>query len=295
MDEWHIGDPVDWGDGWMDAQNWGHGDDDEEEEDPYAKETTQDSERKNYSRKSRNMDLKDEDTLEEINQALRLDKNNAENWNKKAIILESLKRYNQSEECYNRSLRLSPNNAVYENKARMLYHWAVELRDGSKKLPNGLDKLKRARQIIMRAIDSLPENSRREDPERYVRVKDSIDFYIEYEGKFQERLEVLKKYPKDELFTITGIDHSKGDMNIVPGTPLKLVREPNNESDKDAIAVYAKNRKWGYVANVPYAKYELTSSASELQGKIQGTAKGQYLCFLDRYADIHFNVGRIIK
>ena len=63
----------------------------------------------------------------------------------------------------------------------MLYHWAVELRDGSKKLPNGLDKLKRARQIIMRAIDSLPENSRREDPERYVRVKDSIDFYIEYE------------------------------------------------------------------------------------------------------------------
>ena len=31
MDEWHIGDPVDWGDGWMDAQNWGHGHDDEEE------------------------------------------------------------------------------------------------------------------------------------------------------------------------------------------------------------------------------------------------------------------------
>ena len=28
MDEWHIGDPVDWGDSWMDAQNWGHGGDD---------------------------------------------------------------------------------------------------------------------------------------------------------------------------------------------------------------------------------------------------------------------------
>lgn len=23
MDEWHIGDPVDWGGGFMDAQNWG--------------------------------------------------------------------------------------------------------------------------------------------------------------------------------------------------------------------------------------------------------------------------------
>ena len=33
MDEWHIGDPVDWGDGWMDAQNWGHGGDDENDDD----------------------------------------------------------------------------------------------------------------------------------------------------------------------------------------------------------------------------------------------------------------------
>ncbi|MDO5811430.1 MAG: hypothetical protein Q4Q37_10070 [Methanobrevibacter sp.] len=31
MDEWHIGDPVDWGDGWMDAQNWGRGGDDEDD------------------------------------------------------------------------------------------------------------------------------------------------------------------------------------------------------------------------------------------------------------------------
>ena len=31
MDEWHIGDPVDWGDGWMDAQNWGRGGDHEDD------------------------------------------------------------------------------------------------------------------------------------------------------------------------------------------------------------------------------------------------------------------------
>ena len=34
MDEWHIGDPVDWGDGFMDAQNWGHQYDDDEDEPP---------------------------------------------------------------------------------------------------------------------------------------------------------------------------------------------------------------------------------------------------------------------
>ena len=31
MDEWHIGDPVDWGDGWMDAQNWGRGGENEDD------------------------------------------------------------------------------------------------------------------------------------------------------------------------------------------------------------------------------------------------------------------------
>ncbi len=31
MDEWHIGDPVDWGDGWMDAQNWGRGGNDDDD------------------------------------------------------------------------------------------------------------------------------------------------------------------------------------------------------------------------------------------------------------------------
>ena len=32
MDEWHIGDPVDWGDGFMDAQNWGHGYNEEDDQ-----------------------------------------------------------------------------------------------------------------------------------------------------------------------------------------------------------------------------------------------------------------------
>ena len=32
MDEWHIGDTVDWGDGFMDAQNWGHGYNEEDDQ-----------------------------------------------------------------------------------------------------------------------------------------------------------------------------------------------------------------------------------------------------------------------
>ena len=32
MYEWHIGDPVDWGDGFMDAQNQSYGNDDNEDD-----------------------------------------------------------------------------------------------------------------------------------------------------------------------------------------------------------------------------------------------------------------------
>ena len=35
MDEWHIGDPVDWGDGFMDAQNWGRGGDGDKDSQDY--------------------------------------------------------------------------------------------------------------------------------------------------------------------------------------------------------------------------------------------------------------------
>ena len=82
---------------------------------------------------------------------------------------------------------------------------------------------------------------------------------------------------------------------ITFGTLLKLVKEPDNEFDCDAIAVYAEGEKVGYVANNSYTKSELTSSASELQDKIPDTADGCYLLYLDRYADVQFRIGRIIK
>ena len=102
----------------------------------------------------------------------------------------------------------------------------------------------------------------------------------------------MKRYSRDELFTIAGGEFYK---YITFGTPLKLVKEPDNEFDSDAIAVYAEGEKVGYVANSAYTKSELTSSASELQDKIPDTADGCYLLYLDRYADVQFRIGRIIK
>ena len=59
--------------------------------------------------------------------------------------------------------------------------------------------------------------------------------------------------------------------------------------------LWVKDEKIVYVANNDYTKYKLTSSASELQDKIEDDAQGNYLFYLDRYAEIQFNIGRIIK
>ena len=49
MYEWHIGDPVDWGDGFMDVQNWGHGNDGDKDSQDH--ETSRELKREQYSRK----------------------------------------------------------------------------------------------------------------------------------------------------------------------------------------------------------------------------------------------------
>ena len=162
-------------------------------------------------------------------------------------------------------------------------------------MSDGLDKLAEAQQINMRAINALPSENSEENIENYLSQRDTIVFYINYEMKFQKNFETLKSYPKDELFTIAGMHFYKNDVELVPDLSLKLVKEPENEFDKDAIAVYAEDDKIGYVANSNYTKSELTSSASELQDKIQNTAEGIYLLSLQRYSNIPFIIGRIIK
>lgn len=258
--------------------------------------------RDEYSKKAWDyyMDFKEEDALHYINLALDLDKSHSNNWNIKAIILESMERFEESEECYDKSLKLFRQSLVCDNKARMLRAWAGHLLEESKKLPNGLTKLEEAMEKNRKAINALPANNSKENLDDYLRQKDSINFYINYEKEYQRNLETLKKYSKDELFTIAGRKFYKNNINLTQDMPLKLVKEPDNEHDSDAIAVYVEDKKAGYVANKNYTKFELTSSASELQSKIKNVAQGEFLVYLLRptdleYPDIQFYIGKLIK
>lgn len=292
--EWQIGDPVDYTtDGWMDAQNWGHGVDDDERSE--TGRNSSDPRVEEYADKAWKlyMDYNETEALRYIDMSLDLDGSNSKNWNIKTIILEAMKRFDESEKCYNKSLELGPQNIVYDNKARMLYDWVVQLLEESKKLSNGLEMLGRASDILKRAIRALPGENSEEDLEKYLRLWDSINFYIGYENKFQRNLEFLKGYDRSVLFTITGTHLFKNGAKLTPGKPLRLVMEPENEFDGDAIAVYAGDEKVGYVANSPATKYAMTSSASELKGRLHDAACGEYLLYLSRYADIDFHIGKI--
>ena len=128
-----------------------------------------------------------------------------------------------------------------------------------------------------------------------VLLSGGLDSSVISEQKFQLHCLILKNYDKSELFTIIGTEFYEDCGKLDLGVPLKLVKEPENEFDSDAIAVHVGDKKAGYVANSVDTKYELTSSASELQDKIPDICQGEYLLYLDRYSPIQFHIGKIIK
>ena len=63
---------------------------------------------------------------------------------------------------------------------------------------------------------------------------------------------------KEVYFTITGMNHYLGSDFLKKGMKVKLIKEPDNEYDKEAIRVELKGLgKIGYVANKPAAQLHL--------------------------------------
>ena len=95
---------------------------------------------------------------------------------------------------------------------------------------------------------------------------------------------------KKIFFTITGTNHHYGHDFIEPDMKVKLVKEPDNDFDKEAIKVEMEGLGHiGYVANSPYTIAGESYSAGRLYDKIGDEADGtvQYvlpkgvLCFIE--------------
>lgn len=70
-------------------------------------------------------------------------------------------------------------------------------------------------------------------------------------------------------FTIAGMKHHYGSEFMEAGMEVKLVKEPDNEVDKEAIKVELEGLGLiGYVANSPYTVMGESMSAGRLYDKI---------------------------
>ena len=77
------------------------------------------------------------------------------------------------------------------------------------------------------------------------------------------------------LFTLTGCNHYLGTEFMKKGMKVKLVKEPDNQLDSEAIMVKIDGLKVGYVANSTSTVYKDTLSAGRLYDRFGKKAKAK--------------------
>lgn len=198
-----------------------------------------------------------------IDEAIDFDGKNANYWNVKAIILEDMGKYGKSLKCYDKAIEMEWETVFIENRARMIKRCCLSLYEKGK-------GLKKAERFIDEAIEQLSSIQTEEDISEYMQLRDDI----KSEREYSRQLDRLKEIGSENLITITGTSYC-GYPNFNEGMILKLVKEPENEFDGDAIAIYSGEDKVGYVANSPNTVCTMTTSASDLD--IHDVAHAEYL------------------
>lgn len=79
-------------------------------------------------------------------------------------------------------------------------------------------------------------------------------------------------------FTIAGMGHYFGNEFVEPNMEVKLIKEPDNEHDKEAIKVELPGLgQVGYVANSPFTVMGESMSAGRIYDKMGETAIGKVM------------------
>ena len=117
------------------------------------------------------------------------------------------------------------------------------------------------------------------------RIKQNIDWELllkrEAEARNEVKIVTMLNQHSKELITIAGTSFHKA-VKFEEGMKLKLVKEPDNSYDNDAIAVYFGDDKVGYVSNSKKTNLSKTSMASELKN-LPNVSYAQYLMKSNRY------------
>lgn len=232
---------------------------------------------------------KSDEALDIIDDALKEDSGNFENWYAKALILGNLGDYENSIECFDKALKLNGSDFISKDKAETLYDFAKITF-----FPSA--DYEKAMVLIDEALECLPEG---EDPSEYYFLKAEIFesigqpvetriYYLKAEGQFERANEIssqidfIRNSP-DVLITVSGSNFFRGLDPFSEGAVMNLVKEADNEHDRDAIAVFSGDEQVGYVANSPYTLIEGVKSASEIKSITDNQKAEVLFIFLERY------------
>jgi hypothetical protein len=95
-------------------------------------------------------------------------------------------------------------------------------------------------------------------------------------------------------FTITGTNHFFGKDFLEKDMKVRLVKDPDNEYDSEAIKVELEGLgQIGHVANSPYTVCGESYSAGRLYDKIGDTAEGTVLFVLNNGVLCYISEGRV--
>lgn len=204
----------------------------------------------------------------------------------KAKILDNQKEYEKSIKYFNKIKNQSPE--IKFLKSNTLYKWAKITYFPALEYEKALD-------LINEALNTIPQNH---DSSEYYFLKGEIlealkdpieakkSYLIAYKEfdklkEFEKQVEYLEN-TNDILINISGGYYYN--FTPTPGMIVKLVKEPENEHDSDAIAVYLDKEKIGYVANSEYTLMDKVKSASKLKNQISDNTTAEILfVYLDEY------------
>ena len=290
-DEWHVGDPEDWGDsvGVPDIPYMGYinNGDDENPEYPENGYITKLKRLKDEAWDLRNQGLYHEALLA-INSAIEFDGMEPGFYNVKAIILEDLGNYNEALRCYDIALGMYSCRLFKDNKARLLgriasievYHadrwdYCMDCINEALKITGNKDDRKTFLRI---KADIL---------ERQAKIVDSkVCNYLASENydmveKIERQSEIIES-STDTWICIAGTQFY--DAKVSDGDIVDLIAEPDNEHDRDAIRVEKDGQTVGYVANSPYTIVEGAKGASEIKYMMKPGLKAKVMfIYLDEY------------
>ena len=99
---------------------------------------------------------------------------------------------------------------------------------------------------------------------------------------------------KDVFFTLAGTKNYYGCDFLEPGMKVKIIKEPDNEYDREAIRVEIRGLgKIGYVANSPYTVIGESMSAGRIYDWINDEADAEvvYVTYKGAICELSDEVG----